>query len=311
MSTVNFNDLFVSRLIAELPSSLEALVRSVMQNQIVHLNLSDNAFGPRGIPAFDFLFKAMPSLKTLKITNCGLGPEGGEMIAAALAENKELRLAHFSAGRDRLENKGITAIAGVLGGHMAGSLEVIEVPQNGIKKDGMMALLEALKANASSLREVYLHDNWIKQQAIDRLVEFVLKAERLERLNISDSTMGTAGVLLLAKAISTNPALGKSLKYFGSNYNEVESSKVSKRILDIFLSDLFEVLETLEFRGNSLGRKAAQEYIAKFEAKGCKLVFFDEEEEDDEDADEDDEDDDAEEGADEDDLIAKLEKLKI
>jgi hypothetical protein len=31
---------------------------------------------------------------------------------------------------------------------MAGSLEVIEVPQNGIKKDGMMALLEALKANA-------------------------------------------------------------------------------------------------------------------------------------------------------------------
>ena len=148
LTTVNFNDLFVSRLIAELPSSLEALVRSIIQNKIVHLNLSDNAFGPRGIPAFDFLFKAMPSLKTLKISNCGLGAEGGEMIAASLAENKEVRLAHFSAGRDRLENKGITAISSVLGGHMAGSLEVIEVPQNGIKKDGMMALLEALKANA-------------------------------------------------------------------------------------------------------------------------------------------------------------------
>ena len=128
LTTVNFNDLFVSRLIAELPASLEALVLSIMQNKIIHLNLSDNAFGPRGIPAFDFLLKAMSSLKTLKIHNCGLGPEGGEMIAAALAENKDLRLAHFSAGRDRLENKGITAIAGVLGGHLAGSLEVIEVP---------------------------------------------------------------------------------------------------------------------------------------------------------------------------------------
>ena len=71
------------------------------------------------------------------------------------------------------------------------------------------------------------------------------------------------------------------------------------------------MLETVEFRGNSLGRKAAQDYVARFEAKGCKLVFFDEEEEDDEDADEEDEDDDAEEGADDDDLIAKLEKLKI
>jgi len=35
------------------------------------------------------------------------------MIANALAENKDLRLEHFSAGRDRLENKGITALARV------------------------------------------------------------------------------------------------------------------------------------------------------------------------------------------------------
>jgi Ran GTPase-activating protein 1 len=281
-----------------------------MQNKIIHLNLSDNAFGPRGIPAFDFLLKAMSSLKTLKITNCGLGPEGGEMIAAALAENKDLRLAHFSAGRDRLENKGITAIAGVLGGQMAGALEVIEVPQNGIKKDGMMALLEALKANASSLREVYLHDNWIKQAAIDRLVEFVIKAERLERLNISDSTMGTDGALLLVKALQRNAALGKSLRYFACNYNEVESSKVSKRILDMFLADSFEVLETVEFRGNTIGRKHAQEYIAKFEAKGRKLIMFEDEDLDDEDADEE-EDEDAEEGAEEDELLEKLEKLRL
>ncbi len=48
---------------------------------MVHLNLSDNAFGPAGIKSFDFLLKSMSSLKTLKVTNCGLGPEGGEMIA--------------------------------------------------------------------------------------------------------------------------------------------------------------------------------------------------------------------------------------
>ena len=78
-----------------------------------HLNLSDNAFGPAGIKSFDFLLRELKSLKTLKVTNCGLGPEGGEMIAQALAENKDLKLVQFSAGRDRLENKGITALAGV------------------------------------------------------------------------------------------------------------------------------------------------------------------------------------------------------
>jgi Ran GTPase-activating protein (RanGAP) involved in mRNA processing and transport len=81
------------------------------------------------------------------------------------------------------------------------SLEILEVPQNGIKKDGMVALLDALKANSHSLREVYLHDNWIKVDAIDRLVEFILKARTLEILNVSDSTMGTEGALLLANAL--------------------------------------------------------------------------------------------------------------
>lgn len=97
-----------------------------MGKELQHLNLSDNAFGPTGIKSFDFLLKSTPSLKTFKVTNCGLGPEGGEMIAQALKENKDLKLQHFSAGRDRLENKGITALAGVF--QEMKSLEVIDVP---------------------------------------------------------------------------------------------------------------------------------------------------------------------------------------
>ena len=192
-----------------------------------------------------------------------------------------------------------------------GSLEVIEVPQNGIKKDGMIALLESLKANAESLREVYLHDNWIKQEAIDRLVEFILRAKSLVRLNISDSTMGTNGALLVAKAMSENESLRGTLKQFSCNYNEVESSAVSKRILDILGSGVFSQLELVEFKGNTLGRKAANEYIAKFEEKGIKLAIYDEEEEEDEDEEEEEPDEDEEQGAADEDLIKKLEKLKL
>ena len=58
-----------------------------MNKQIVHIDLSDNAFGPAGIKSFDFFLREMHSLKTLKVNNCGLGPEGGEMIAEALLQN--------------------------------------------------------------------------------------------------------------------------------------------------------------------------------------------------------------------------------
>jgi Ran GTPase-activating protein 1 len=84
LAHVNFNDMFVSRKLQELPGSLEVLVRSILASQgglLRDVNLSDNAFGPAGIKSFDFLLRELKSLKSLKVTNCGLGPEGGEMIA--------------------------------------------------------------------------------------------------------------------------------------------------------------------------------------------------------------------------------------
>ena len=143
----------------------------------------------------------------------------GEIIAAAFKENKDLKLKQFTAGRDRLENRGITALASVF--KEMKSLEVIEVPQNGIKKEGMLALLEALKENAETLREIKIEDNWIKGQAVDKLAELILKAKKLEKLNISDSNMGSEGALLVVRAIQDSE-IKNTLKEFYCNYNEVE-----------------------------------------------------------------------------------------
>jgi len=48
------------------------------------LNLAHNAFGPIGIPGFDFFLTEMTNLKYLNLENDGLGPEGSSMVANAL-----------------------------------------------------------------------------------------------------------------------------------------------------------------------------------------------------------------------------------
>lgn len=48
------------------------------------------------------------------------------MIASALSQNPDMKLVHFAAGRDRLENKGATALAAVF--KQMGSLEILDVP---------------------------------------------------------------------------------------------------------------------------------------------------------------------------------------
>ena len=176
----------------------------------------------------------------------------------------------------------------------------------------MIALMEALKANSESLKEVYLHDNQIKAEAVDRLVEFILKAQKLERLNVSDSNMGTAAAVLVVKALSESEGIRSTLKSFSCNYNEIETQKASILILDTLLNDNFSALESVEYKGNSLGAKKAADYIAKFTEKGRKLIIFEEDEEEEEDLEEEEEEEeDEDDGFDEESIIKKLEKLRL
>jgi len=87
LRAIDFSNIFVSRLRAELPKSLEVMAVSLLPKQLIEIDLSDNAFGPDGIRAFECLLKEDKNLRILKVTNCGLGPEGGEMIASALRQN--------------------------------------------------------------------------------------------------------------------------------------------------------------------------------------------------------------------------------
>jgi len=87
LRAIDFSNIFVSRLRAELPKSLEVMAVSLLPKQLIEIDLSDNAFGPDGIRAFECLLKEDKNLRIVKVTNCGLGPEGGEMIASALRQN--------------------------------------------------------------------------------------------------------------------------------------------------------------------------------------------------------------------------------
>lgn len=100
--------------------------------QLTELDLSDNAFGPRGVVGVTDLLSS-PTCYTLKVilifdeifsqilrmNNQGLGHAGAKYLADALSKGikmsngKGLKLQHFSAGRNRLENVGACLLADV------------------------------------------------------------------------------------------------------------------------------------------------------------------------------------------------------
>ena len=125
LKVLNFSDIFTTRLRNTLPPSLKLLMNAVSKYQIRELNLSHNAFGPDGVSAFSEFLTKCDTLKVLNVTNCGLGPKGGQMIAEALKKNNYMQLKEFYASRDRLEQDGMQALSEVF--EKQNCLEKIEV----------------------------------------------------------------------------------------------------------------------------------------------------------------------------------------
>lgn len=108
----NFSDIFVTRKLDEIPETLKNLISSIENKRIRILNLSDNAFGPVGIKQLQSFLKTAKHLKELYIENCGLGPEGSELLFNSLKENPNIKNLEFlKVSRNRLENKGAKALS--------------------------------------------------------------------------------------------------------------------------------------------------------------------------------------------------------
>lgn len=170
-----WKDSFTGRLKTEIPIALQAMGRGI-QDAGAHLavfDCSDNALGPNGMKGLVELFSSAAcfSLQELKLNNCGLGIDGGKMLARALTDcyrasvkaGTPMKLKVFIAGRNRLENKGAEALAGFFA--QVKSLEEITMPQNGIYHEGITALSSALREN-TNMQILNLNDNTIGLKVI-------------------------------------------------------------------------------------------------------------------------------------------------
>ncbi|XP_052867916.1 ran GTPase-activating protein [Anopheles cruzii] len=205
-----WKDLFTGRMKEEIPIALKALGQGIITAgaKLTVLDCSDNALGPNGMVGLVDLLKSSTchTLQELKLNNCGLGIEGGTMLAKALLEGhagslrvgKPLSLKVFIAGRNRLENAGAKALSEMFA--TVGTLEQIEMPQNGIYHPGITALSEAFKENVN-LKIINLNDNTIGPRGAAALAEALPALQQLREINFGDCLLKTNGATLIGEAI--------------------------------------------------------------------------------------------------------------
>lgn len=182
------------------------------------MDLSDNAFGGRVVaPMVPFLSTSHETLRVLKLSNNGLGPEGGSVIAQALldsaiaakAQGTPSKLEVVLCGRNRLENGSASLWAEAYEAH-GPSIKQVRMYQNGIRMAGIVALANGL-SHCSNLEVLDLLDNTATEgtKGIDgsrAISQGMLKWPQLRELQLNDLRLLPRGAL----AICTSLAEGSS-----------------------------------------------------------------------------------------------------
>ena len=250
LTSVNYRDLFVSRLKEDLPISLKYLMEALSDKKISFLDLSDNAFGPTAIPSFDFFLKKTNYLEFLELENNGLGPEGAETVCKALLENDNIKLKTIKISRNRLEEKGALNLAKVL--TKMKSLEHLELFQNGISAKGMKEIFLSLKEN-TNIQILKINDNFTKD-SIQTLIDIIPELKKLKIIDISDSLIGDKLGIEFFKAINKL----NSVEEIYCNYNEIESKDAQNEIFQLIEKN--KNMKIIELKGNEINKGLFKKY---------------------------------------------------
>eukprot|EP00352_Strombidinopsis_acuminata_P009197 CAMPEP_0176373618 /NCGR_PEP_ID=MMETSP0126-20121128/26163_1 /TAXON_ID=141414 ORGANISM="Strombidinopsis acuminatum, Strain SPMC142" /NCGR_SAMPLE_ID=MMETSP0126 /ASSEMBLY_ACC=CAM_ASM_000229 /LENGTH=277 /DNA_ID=CAMNT_0017733825 /DNA_START=485 /DNA_END=1318 /DNA_ORIENTATION=+ len=276
--------MFVSRKREELPESLQEMMNALSDKPIVELNLSDNAFGPDGVNAFkDFLINSQ-HLTSLSLNNCGLGPEGADILSQALLQRGEFFLTNLDLGRNRMKSEGGQHIATYLDAF--NTLETLNVVSNSIEEDGLIPLFNSLAKHAANIKVLEINDNSVTGKSFKPLLNLLRSCEVLETIDISDSNINKRRRQRKLIKCFAESHCRNTIVDFRWNY-DIEQYQVSEELFAMLL-EFPENLVRVDAVGLIKKRTNRLELRQKFEERNTTVKLSDRELEpqsDDEDSD--------------------------
>ncbi|XP_054625144.1 ran GTPase-activating protein 1b [Dunckerocampus dactyliophorus] len=256
-----WSDLFTGRLRSEIPKALESLGSGLMiaGTRLTVLDLSDNAFGPDGVHGMEQLLRSPTchTLEELRLNNCGMGIEGGKILAEALMEchrrsvaaGSALTLRVFVAGRNRLENEGSSSLAKAF--QLMGSLEEVHMPQNGINYAGVTALASAMRHNPD-LRVLNLNDNTFTKRGTLAMAQALRHLRNVQVINFGDCLVRCEGAIALAGVLREGLPILKELNLSFGEIKEAAALVVAQAIMEK------PYMKKVDLNGNFLGEDGCE-----------------------------------------------------
>eukprot|EP00172_Hildenbrandia_rubra_P001268 Plantae.Rhodophyta-Hildenbrandia_rubra.ctg1811.p2 GENE.Plantae.Rhodophyta-Hildenbrandia_rubra.ctg1811~~Plantae.Rhodophyta-Hildenbrandia_rubra.ctg1811.p2 ORF type:complete len:482 (+),score=103.99 Plantae.Rhodophyta-Hildenbrandia_rubra.ctg1811:690-2135(+) len=213
------------------------------------LDVSDNAFGRKGIVCLEPLLLGQKDLKHVYFCNNGLAADAATLLVDFLKDSTQLETLHFH--NNLLESAGAEILAKLI--KDLANLKSFRFSTTRGTAPGIEALSKALKASSENLYHIEFTDNNVTPEGAHAVASLVKSASSLRSLRLRDCSLDDEGAKLILDAfLDCEEPLLKDLDLSGNDLTEDIASDI-----ETSLSRL-KRLEQLWLEDNELGPGAPQ-----------------------------------------------------
>ena len=248
-----------------------SLVNVINVQQISHLDLSGNNFGPLGCLEICKLLKCRESqLSWLNLMGNQLTDEGAKYLAEAI-NNNNCQLHTLNLSLNNISHIGAQHLAEAINNNNC-QLRTLNLSHNNISDIGAQHLAEAINNNNCQLHTLNLTDNDILEIGVKYLAEAINNNNncQLHILNLTHNNISHSGARYLAEAINNNNC---QLHILNLTHNNI--SHIGARYLAEAINNNNCQLHTLNLSFNNISDIGAQHLADAINNNNCQLHTLD------------------------------------
>jgi len=277
---VDFADIIAGRMTDEGLNITKQLADMFLDANLIEINLSDNAMGPRGLERVESMFtNTIDGLQRLYLNNCGLSKESMEMLKSYIcSETNGVKISDTLT--DLVLDKNMIGVEGaeVVGEILSQCTQLKYFSYNGCRPEakgtkylcqGILNLTEEVKNRNQPimLQRIELEDCTFAsgENENDAIIPFsraLKQCSRLRHLNMKDGALEIGGLKLLVNALSEGSPNLTHLYLDGQGQLESDGA----RILSNFLHGQVISLLSLHMDWNDLGDEGVSILLEPFSA---------------------------------------------
>ncbi|XP_053176276.1 NACHT, LRR and PYD domains-containing protein 12-like [Scomber japonicus] len=192
---------------------------SLNPSHLRELDLSYNNLGYSGkMLLSSHLVHPKCSLKTLRLSDCGLSESHCEVVASALKSNPHLTFLDLS--NNKLSDSGVKLLSAGLESPNC-KLKTLKLKDCSLSEISCASLASAVKSNPSHLRVLGLKGNKLQDSVMKLLCDFLKSPDcRLEKLGLKDCSLSEISCASLVSAVKCNPSHLRVLNLGGNKLQD-------------------------------------------------------------------------------------------